>query len=173
MAIFTFRALETYWKLFQVIQCQRLIQRFTMSRRCSQSMSLDQCEWFISSILCSSNRRVLWSTSGQLAALYHTFTEVRSYNIHQAHSINWHPPVAIWLASYNASKAALHHYGNTLRAELKPFGYVDFVDDVCPALHSDWPLTIIQSPSDQCDLWWSWDEYPPSWCEALSSLQFV
>ncbi len=25
-------------------------------------------------------------------------------------------------ASYNASKAALHHYGNTLRAEMKPFG---------------------------------------------------
>ncbi|CRG92460.1 hypothetical protein PISL3812_09520 [Talaromyces islandicus] len=27
----------------------------------------------------------------------------------------------IYGASYNASKAALHHYGNTLRAELKPF----------------------------------------------------
>ncbi|KAI0003937.1 short chain dehydrogenase [Xylariaceae sp. FL0662B] len=25
-------------------------------------------------------------------------------------------------ASYNASKAALHHYGNTLRVEMKPFG---------------------------------------------------
>ncbi|KAK8102458.1 hypothetical protein PG984_015604 [Apiospora sp. TS-2023a] len=28
----------------------------------------------------------------------------------------------IFGASYNASKAALHHYGNTLRAEMKPFG---------------------------------------------------
>jgi len=28
----------------------------------------------------------------------------------------------IYGASYNASKAALHHYGNTLRAEMKPFG---------------------------------------------------
>ncbi|RAK98999.1 SDR family oxidoreductase [Aspergillus ibericus CBS 121593] len=28
----------------------------------------------------------------------------------------------IYGATYNASKAALHHYGNTLRAELKPFG---------------------------------------------------
>ena len=28
----------------------------------------------------------------------------------------------ICAASYNASKAALHHYGNTLRAEMKPFG---------------------------------------------------
>lgn len=25
-------------------------------------------------------------------------------------------------ASYNATKAALHHYGNTLRVEMKPFG---------------------------------------------------
>ena len=29
-----------------------------------------------------------------------------------------------FLASYNATEAALHHYGNTLRAELKPFGCV-------------------------------------------------
>ncbi|PQE34042.1 short chain dehydrogenase protein [Rutstroemia sp. NJR-2017a WRK4] len=28
----------------------------------------------------------------------------------------------IYGAAYNASKAALHHWGNTLRAELKPFG---------------------------------------------------
>ncbi|KAL7625209.1 NADPH-dependent 1-acyl dihydroxyacetone phosphate reductase [Parahypoxylon ruwenzoriense] len=28
----------------------------------------------------------------------------------------------IYGSSYNASKAALHHYGNTLRAEMKPFG---------------------------------------------------
>ena len=27
-------------------------------------------------------------------------------------------------ASYNATKAALHHYGNTLRVGMKPFGYV-------------------------------------------------
>lgn len=27
-------------------------------------------------------------------------------------------------ASYNATKAALHHYGNTLRVEMKPFGCV-------------------------------------------------
>lgn len=26
-------------------------------------------------------------------------------------------------AGYNASKAALHHWGNTLRVELQPFGY--------------------------------------------------
>lgn len=29
----------------------------------------------------------------------------------------------IYGASYNASKAALHAYGNTLRAEMKPFKY--------------------------------------------------
>lgn len=29
-------------------------------------------------------------------------------------------------ASYNATKAALHHWGNTLRVEMKPFGYVFF-----------------------------------------------
>lgn len=28
----------------------------------------------------------------------------------------------VYGASYNASKAALHHYGNTLRVEMKPFG---------------------------------------------------
>jgi short-subunit dehydrogenase involved in D-alanine esterification of teichoic acids len=28
-------------------------------------------------------------------------------------------------ASYNATKAALHHWGNTLRVEMKPFEYVD------------------------------------------------
>ena len=28
----------------------------------------------------------------------------------------------IYGASYNASKAALHHYGNTLRVEMSPFG---------------------------------------------------
>jgi len=28
----------------------------------------------------------------------------------------------IYGATYNATKAALHHYGNTLRVELKPFG---------------------------------------------------
>ena len=27
-------------------------------------------------------------------------------------------------ASYNASKAALAHYGNTLRVEMQPFGFV-------------------------------------------------
>lgn len=30
-------------------------------------------------------------------------------------------------ASYNATKAALHHWGNTLRVEMKPFGYVVFL----------------------------------------------
>lgn len=29
----------------------------------------------------------------------------------------------VYGASYNASKAALHHYGNTLRVEMRPFGY--------------------------------------------------
>ena len=28
----------------------------------------------------------------------------------------------IYGATYNASKAALHHWGNTLRIEMKPFG---------------------------------------------------
>lgn len=28
----------------------------------------------------------------------------------------------VYGASYNASKAALHHYGNTLRVEMRPFG---------------------------------------------------
>jgi len=28
----------------------------------------------------------------------------------------------VYQAAYNASKAALHHYGNTLRVEMKPFG---------------------------------------------------
>lgn len=32
----------------------------------------------------------------------------------------------IYGASYNASKAALHAYGNTLRAEMKPFEYLTF-----------------------------------------------
>lgn len=27
-------------------------------------------------------------------------------------------------AGYNASKSALHHWGNTLRVELQPFGYI-------------------------------------------------
>jgi 1-acylglycerone phosphate reductase len=30
----------------------------------------------------------------------------------------------VYGASYNASKAALHHWGNTLRVELKPLGWV-------------------------------------------------
>ena len=36
-----------------------------------------------------------------------------------------HPDIElkVSLASYNAAKAALHHYGNTLRVELKPFRY--------------------------------------------------
>lgn len=29
----------------------------------------------------------------------------------------------VYGAAYNASKAALHHYGNTLRVEMRPFGY--------------------------------------------------
>lgn len=29
-----------------------------------------------------------------------------------------------WRSAYNASKAALHHYGNTLRVEMQPFGSV-------------------------------------------------
>lgn len=35
--------------------------------------------------------------------------------------------LTFFLASYNATKAALHHYGNTLRAELKPFGCVALI----------------------------------------------
>lgn len=31
---------------------------------------------------------------------------------------------APWYAVYNASKAALHQYGNTLRIEMEPFGYL-------------------------------------------------
>ncbi|CAG8910255.1 unnamed protein product [Penicillium egyptiacum] len=53
----------------------------------------------------------------------------------------------IYGASYNASKAALHHYGNTLRAELKPFGYVHFINRLSPTWSSDGLLTSIQSPS--------------------------
>ena len=30
-----------------------------------------------------------------------------------------------WRSAYNASKAALHHYGNTLRVEMNPFGSVE------------------------------------------------
>ncbi|CAK4032114.1 short-chain dehydrogenase reductase sdr [Lecanosticta acicola] len=30
----------------------------------------------------------------------------------------------VYGSSYNASKAALHHWGNTLRIEMKPFGFV-------------------------------------------------
>lgn len=33
----------------------------------------------------------------------------------------------VYGASYNASKAALHHYGNTLRVEMRPFGYVIYL----------------------------------------------
>ncbi len=35
-------------------------------------------------------------------------------------------------AAYNASKAALHHYGNTLRVEMKPFGYEDTSNSLAP-----------------------------------------
>ena len=34
----------------------------------------------------------------------------------------WKPRVKYGAASYNATKAALHHWGNTLRVEMAPLG---------------------------------------------------
>lgn len=44
-------------------------------------------------------------------------------------------------ASYNASKAALHAYGNTLRAEMKPFGLVPLWTGLAHFILSGYPLT--------------------------------
>ncbi|KAJ5655535.1 short chain dehydrogenase [Penicillium longicatenatum] len=42
----------------------------------------------------------------------------------------------VYGASYNASKAALHHYGNTLRVEMRPFG-VRVVNIISGEVHTN------------------------------------
>lgn len=56
--------------------------------------------------------------------LYRTYMEVSQPALSGSHSTAFVAGLDQPQASYNASKAALHHYGNTLRAELKPFGLV-------------------------------------------------
>lgn len=55
-------------------------------------------------------------------------------------------------ASYNASKAALHHYGNTLRVEMLPFGSVQADDPYGQELLRA-NCIIAKCAGDECHLW--------------------
>ena len=61
-------------------------------------------------------------------------------------------------ASYNATKAALHHYGNTLRAELKPFGCV------AVAMFRGGFLTLQQGSGCEHHFRRDWHQHPTQRC---------
>lgn len=63
------------------------------------------------------------------------------------------------LASYNATKAALHHYGNTLRAELKPFGCVTM------GMFYSGNLTLSQGPGREHHFRRDWHQHSPQRCQ--------
>ncbi|KAI0204883.1 hypothetical protein F4808DRAFT_412507 [Astrocystis sublimbata] len=65
--------------------------------------------------MCSTTAQVPYSTS-ELSL------HSGCYLVHPIDAHRWVEPIRQFGSSYNASKAALHYWGNTLRVEMKPFG---------------------------------------------------
>ncbi|KAL8744108.1 MAG: hypothetical protein Q9190_003609 [Brigantiaea leucoxantha] len=64
----------------------------------------------------------------------------------------------IYGASYNASKAALHHYGNTLRVEMSPFGV-----RVMNVISGEVSTNILKADSNR--------NLPPGLCQDIHNLR--